>query len=126
VGRLVLACYLVLPLWLVLACLLAPAGGLYARYFAGPSHGIDPSAIWFIVLAYALSPIIVPLALMLNVVEILFPVVRRLGTDGYEPSTAEFVAATVHLWISFLLALVAARWLLRAVRRYRRREATDE
>lgn len=122
-GRRVLACYLFLPIRLVLACLLAPAAGLYGRHFEAVVSDTDPEAVWAILAVYALSPILVPLALILNGVEILFPVARRFLLEGSEPTTAEFVAGTVQLWVSFLLALVAAHCIVRAIRRRRRREA---
>jgi hypothetical protein len=125
-GRLVLACYLALPIRLAVAYLLAPGRVLAGRQFEAVLGGADPEGAWVILVVYALSPVLVPLALILNGVEILFPVVRRFLGEGSEPSTAEFVAGTIQLWGSFLVAFAAAHWIVRAIQQRRRCEATDE
>jgi hypothetical protein len=122
----VLACYLALPIRLAVAYLLAPGRVLAGRQFEAVLGGADPEGAWVILVVYALSPVLVPLALILNGVEILFPVVRRFLGEGSEPSTAEFVAGTIQLWGSFLVAFAVAHWIATAIERRGRRETTEE
>jgi len=57
--------------------------------------------------------------LIISVIEMLFPVVRRMMAEGSEFSWTRRLV----MWLLFVACWIAARWLIRRVGRYRRGQA---